>query len=166
MPFITLFNFLHSTFIIYLTYKLLKFNRMQCIFKTTNTLQFQPSNAEVALERDAFMYRAYIAQKNYRTVLNEITSSSNPKLQPLRLLAEYLSNPSKKQSIVSTIDEQVNKGNELSNDLFLITAATVYYHENNLEAALRLLLKHIDAERVKVPKRDSNNFIRTIISKM
>ncbi|XP_077285882.1 coatomer subunit epsilon [Arctopsyche grandis] len=102
-------------------------------------LNLKPSNSDFALERDAYMYRAYIAQKNYRIVLHEINNSSNPKLLPLKTLAEYFSNPSKGETIVSSIDEKVAKGSELSNDLFLITAATIYCHENNLEAALRVL---------------------------
>lgn len=32
---------------------------------------------------------------------------------------------------------QVAKGTELSNEVFLIVAATIYYHEENYEAALK-----------------------------
>lgn len=32
---------------------------------------------------------------------------------------------------------QVAKGSELSNEIFLIVAATIYYHEDNYEAALK-----------------------------
>ena len=32
---------------------------------------------------------------------------------------------------------QVAKGTELPNEIFLIVAATIYYHEDNYEAALK-----------------------------
>jgi len=48
------------------------------------------------IERDAFLYRAYIAQKKYRVVLDEINAASPAELQPLKLLAEYFAAPSKR----------------------------------------------------------------------
>lgn len=47
------------------------------------------------LERDAFVYRAYIALKKYTVVLNEIHGAP-PELQPLKQLAEYFSVPNKR----------------------------------------------------------------------
>lgn len=40
------------------------------------------------------------------------------------------------QQLISQIF-QVAKGTELSNEIFLIVAATIYYHEENYEAALK-----------------------------
>lgn len=84
---------------------------------------FQLNDPEVAFERDALLYRAFIAQKNYRLVQNEITASSNPKLQPLKLLAQYLANPSAGQSIVATIEEKVS-------DYLLVTS--VYFNHGRI----------------------------------
>ena len=43
-----------------------------------------------------FFYRAYIALKKYGVVINEIHGASPPELQPLKMLAEYFSQPTKR----------------------------------------------------------------------
>ncbi|KOB78414.1 Coatomer protein complex subunit epsilon, partial [Operophtera brumata] len=50
-----------------------------------------PSSPLIALQRDALLYRAYIAQGNSRIVLQEL-KTADPMLQPLRTLVEILHN--------------------------------------------------------------------------
>jgi poly(A) RNA polymerase GLD2/coatomer protein complex subunit epsilon len=57
---------------------------------------FQLNNPVLKLERDVFVYRAYIALKKYGVVINEIHGASPQELQPLKQLAEYFSQPSKR----------------------------------------------------------------------
>ncbi|XP_028026559.1 coatomer subunit epsilon [Bombyx mandarina] len=97
-----------------------------------------PSTPLVALQRDAFLYRSYIAQGNYRIVQQEL-KTADPMLQPLKSLVDYLLPDANKSAIVADIDARVAKGTELSNEIFLIVAATIYYHEDNYEAALKIL---------------------------
>jgi hypothetical protein len=56
----------------------------------------QPSTPALQIERDAFLYRAYIAQRKYQVVLDEISATCPAELHPLKLLAEYFAVPSKR----------------------------------------------------------------------
>ncbi|XP_028171463.1 coatomer subunit epsilon-like [Ostrinia furnacalis] len=101
-------------------------------------LSINGSTPLIALQKDAFLYRSYIAQGNHRIVLQEL-KSADPMLQPLKSLVEYLSPGANKPVIVADIDARVAKGTELANEIFLLVAATIYYHEENYEAALKIL---------------------------
>lgn len=98
----------------------------------------QPPSPELAIERDSFLYRAYIAQQRYRVVSDEIKSSSSAELQPLKTLADYYANPGKKDSIINQLEAQVHS-NFPDNFNFIIAAATIFFNERNLETALKVL---------------------------
>ncbi|XP_072749685.1 coatomer subunit epsilon [Anoplolepis gracilipes] len=110
-------------------------NYQQCI---NEAQKIKPSSPEVAMERDVLLYRAYIAQRKFRVVLDEINNLSPPELQPLKILADYFANPHRREAIVAELDKEASHPN-FDNHNFLIVAATIYYHEKNLEAALRIL---------------------------
>ena len=57
---------------------------------------FQISTPEVKIARDYFVYRSYIALKKFSVVMSEINSGSPAELQPLKMMAEYFSQPSKR----------------------------------------------------------------------
>nr|CAD7263191.1 unnamed protein product [Timema shepardi] len=114
-------------------------NYQQCINEAQKAKVTLPSSPAVQLERDIFLYRAYIAQKKYRVVLDEISGVSPPELQPLKLLAEYFAVPSKRDTLVSKLDQQASGNVDVNNYTSIIVTATVYYHEGNFEAALRIL---------------------------
>jgi coatomer protein complex subunit epsilon len=97
----------------------------------------QPSTPEVAIQRDIYTYRSYMAQNKFLVVLDEIQSSSPDEVQPLRLLAEYLSSKQKREAIVGQLDQRV--ANNVENDTLALVAATIYVNQNNLEAAYRVL---------------------------
>merc|ERR1711928_112268 len=94
---------------------------------------------ELKIARDYFVYRSYIALKKFSVVMNEINSGSPIELQPLRMLAEYFSQPSKRESIVVKLDEEISGNVDASNYVFLLVAATIYYNEASFETALKVL---------------------------
>ncbi|XP_061456527.1 coatomer subunit epsilon [Rhineura floridana] len=97
------------------------------------------SSPEKEMERDIFLYRAYIAQRKYGVVLDEIKPSASPELQAVWMFAEYLSNESQRDAIVAELDKKMAKSVDVTNTTFLLMAASVYFHDQNPDAALRTL---------------------------
>ncbi|XP_005409655.1 PREDICTED: coatomer subunit epsilon isoform X2 [Chinchilla lanigera] len=97
------------------------------------------SSAEREVERDVFLYRAYLAQRKYGVVLDEIRPSSAPELQAVRMFAEYLANEARRDAVVAELDREMSRSVDVANTTFLLMAASVYFHDQNLDAALRAL---------------------------
>ncbi|XP_033124024.1 coatomer subunit epsilon-like [Anneissia japonica] len=118
-------------------------NYQHCINEAQN---LKPSNSDVRVARDVFMYRAYAAGRKFGVVLDEISSSSPPELLAVRTLADYLANKSKREKIVRDLDGQMSSNVDVSNSTFLLMAASIYYHEKNYDTALRCLHSSDDLE--------------------
>nr|KAF6479538.1 COPI coat complex subunit epsilon [Molossus molossus] len=108
----------------------------QCI---NEAQRVKPSSPERDVERDVFLYRAYLAQRKYGVVLDEIKPSSAPELQAVRMFAEYLANDSQRDTIIAELDREMSRSVEVTNTTFLLMAASIYFHDQNPDAALRTL---------------------------
>ncbi|XP_036884842.1 coatomer subunit epsilon isoform X2 [Sturnira hondurensis] len=97
------------------------------------------SSPERDVERDVFLYRAYLAQRKYGVVLDEIKPSSAPELQAVRMFAEYLANDSQRDIIIAELDREMSRSVDVTNTTFLLMAASIYFHDQNPDAALRAL---------------------------
>jgi len=97
------------------------------------------TNPEKILERDVLLHRAYIAQGRYRVVLDEVTPGAPEQLQAVRMLAEYLSDATKREAIVAKLDKLLTGKVDIENHVLLLMGGIIFLHENNLESALRLL---------------------------
>ncbi|XP_006891475.1 PREDICTED: coatomer subunit epsilon-like isoform X1 [Elephantulus edwardii] len=108
----------------------------QCI---NEAQRVKPSSPERDVERDVFLYRAYLAQRKYGVVLDEIKPSSVPELQAVRMLAEYLVSESQRDAVVAHLDREMSRNVDVINTTFLLMAASIYLHDGNPDAALRAL---------------------------
>ncbi|NXY60658.1 COPE protein, partial [Callaeas wilsoni] len=99
----------------------------------------KPSSPEKEVERDVFLFRAYIAQRKYGVVLDEIKASASPELQAVRMLAEFLSSESQRDAVVAELDRRMARSVDVANSTFLLMAASVYFQHQNPDAALRAL---------------------------
>jgi len=97
------------------------------------------SDPELTLDRDVLMYRSYLALRKYRVVLEEVGPGSKSTLQPLNLLAKYLSSPNTRDEIVSELDTMMGGDVDVTNHVLLIVAATIYLGVDQPESALRVL---------------------------
>lgn len=77
-----------------------------------------------------------MAQNKFLVVLDEIHEASSPEVQPLKLLAQYLSTKDR-EPFVTQLDQQVSAN--INSETLILVASTIYLNENNLEAAFRVL---------------------------
>lgn len=111
-------------------------NYQHCINEAQS---INPTTSEVRIERDVFLYRAYTAQGKYGLVLDEIRSSSPQEVQSVKVLADYLQNSSKREGILKDMENKLN-GSDFS-EYYLLIAATIYFHEQDTDSALRCLFQ-------------------------
>lgn len=95
-----------------------------------------------SLEKDCYMWRAYIAQHKYRVVLDGINAgdSTAPVLQAIRKVAEYFAQPpAGRNAAIKWFEDKFSAGGIDDEQLAVwsISAATVYFNEGLYENALK-----------------------------
>ncbi|CAG9769382.1 unnamed protein product [Ceutorhynchus assimilis] len=112
-------------------------NFQQCINEAAKVRK--PSTPEIAIQRDIFTYRSYIAQNKFLVVLDEIHGASSSEIQPLKFLAEYLhnSNKSNRDSVLEQLNQKIDT--TAHNETLVLVAAIIFIKEENFDGAYRYL---------------------------
>ncbi|KAI8974642.1 coatomer epsilon subunit-domain-containing protein [Pilobolus umbonatus] len=94
-------------------------------------------SSELKLEAKCYLYRAYLAQKKYNLVLNDIPSTTDePSLLAIRLLASYHQQPGQQ---VKEATELLESGSNRIHPVIQVMVATLLVLAGHLEDALRVL---------------------------
>lgn len=98
------------------------------------------------LERKVYLHRAYLAQKRFTSTISEIsdTDATAPELRAVRALAQYLSSldsnsAAGRENAVTSARSLLGNGGVASSPLLAVLVATVFYHEELFEEALKTL---------------------------
>jgi len=94
-------------------------------------------SGEKAVERDVFLFRSLIAQKQYSVVQAEISGSAPTQLQAVKCYADYLSSKSADKSL-KILDTQI-QSLAPENWVSPVMCASIYLQEGRSEDALRTL---------------------------
>lgn len=103
------------------------------------------NNPALSLERDTYVFRAYVAQKKYGVIFDEISaSSSDPILKSIRFYAAFLNNQNSEDALPSAVSSFENIFNQLSPSENLawlpnVLLASCYYCSGDIDSALRTL---------------------------
>ncbi|VFQ93725.1 unnamed protein product [Cuscuta campestris] len=92
---------------------------------------------EDAVERDALVFRSYIALASYPLVISEIDDSAATPLQAVKLLAIYLSGPDKKEIVISSLPELLGDPAVGNNPVLRLIAGIIFMHEQDYNEALK-----------------------------
>ncbi|CAB3401374.1 unnamed protein product [Caenorhabditis bovis] len=115
-------------------------------------LKFSSKNEEEKLEKDIYLYRAYIAQGQAFIPLKEIPSSTkSPELLAVRRYAEFVSDPRAKQRVLQEIKDEV-ASRSIKTEIGAVLAATILNETNNPEDAFRAVSRFegLEPRAVKV----------------
>ena len=86
------------------------------------------------------MYRAYLAQKKFTVVLNEVSDSQGREFAAVRLLANYLSGDgTTKQRVLAEVEKLASQSHEPDECVHLIIAAQIAYLEQQYDQSLKFL---------------------------
>ncbi|XP_055711779.1 coatomer subunit epsilon [Phlebotomus papatasi] len=89
-----------------------------------------------SLEKDMFLYRSYIGQKQYGIVLDEVKKDSE--LYPIRLVAEYFTQIDRRPAILQQVDDFVDKNRGSMDPIWIVAAGTIYFQEGMYENCLSI----------------------------
>jgi len=99
--------------------------------------------APLAVERDALIYRSYVAKGDYAVVLDEIKEAPPPAVPPalvaVRALASYLANEGGREAIVGLAKSWTSDPKMSGDETVLVTAGIIHFYEEDYDEVFRAL---------------------------
>jgi len=103
---------------------------------------------ELKVERDEFVYRSYVGQGQYALVISEVDDDAAPNLRAVKLLAEYLENPSStKDQVIDTLGGWLT-GQEKDDSTVQLIASIIYQKEGLQKESFTALKKQSTMEQI------------------
>lgn len=120
----------------------------------------KPRNDFERVERDIFVYRAFIEQGNYQVVLDELKGDKvPPPLQAVRALASLMSGKTSKEETAHVVDAWLTEPDFAQDQMVLLIAAIIYERLDILNKAMQCVFnnKLLEAyvEQISLPKSPS-----------
>jgi len=89
-------------------------------------------------ERDVWVYRSYVALKEYSVVLDEVPPSAEGPIACVRTLAHYMSDKeANRDAALKAVQAWMADAALQENDAACVIAANIYNHEHDFASALR-----------------------------
>ena len=114
-------------------------NFTQCIHEGG---AMRPSSETLRSERDVLVYRSYLAMNNPDTVLDEtknVTSDSAGPLQAVKLQAQLVAFPEKKEDILKSAKALLSEPANANNPQVQLVVASIYQSCDDDRGALRVM---------------------------
>lgn len=102
------------------------------------------------VERDEFVYRAYIALGQYGVVTSEIQDSAPIALQAIKLLATYKEDPEKREMVLMTLNEWLQDGASANSPSVQLVAAMIFLNEDMTKDAIKAVRHGTTMEQVSL----------------
>ncbi len=91
------------------------------------------------IERDALVYRSYVAKGDYNIVLEEIKNHAPVSLLAVKCLASYMASERNKDNALASLKQWLSDYQSAHNDVVQVVAATIFLHEENFDEVFRAL---------------------------
>jgi len=110
-------------------------NFQQAINKSGN---IRPANESQQIQRDFYLYRSYIEQGDYNTVLTEIKGDSPTPLRAVQVLAAFMQNPANQEKVFATVQQWIETELVKEPPVKLI-AGIILFRAKKYEECLRVM---------------------------
>jgi len=118
-------------------------------------ISLRPSTPAVSVDRDVYLYRCYVCQRNYGLVLAETDGEkgSDPSIAAVRTLALYKKasgDATLEKESVDEVQKWIEAGTAVSNSTQQIVAGIILISQNKIDEAMKVLHNSLSLEAMSL----------------